>query len=87
MAMAMEMEMEMETARVDCSWMTIGTCPDLLEEKSLTAKRSDSDYAFGRLDPVSPELSDCGFTSDVISIRHFFGTRQVPVELQALSFN
>ena len=31
---------------------------------------------------MSPELSDCGFTSDVISIRHFFGTRQVPVELQ-----
>jgi YfiH family protein len=27
-------------------------------------------------------LSDCGFTSDVISIRHFFGTRQIPVGLQ-----
>ena len=30
---------------------------------------------------MSPGLSDCGFTSDVISVRHFFGTRQVPAEL------
>jgi YfiH family protein len=27
-------------------------------------------------------LLDCGFTSEVIPIRHFFGTRQVPVALQ-----
>ena len=33
---------------------------------------------------MSPVLSDCGFTSDVIPIRHFFGTRQVPAELQGL---
>jgi len=32
---------------------------------------------------VNSVLSDCGFTSDVISIRHFFGTRQVPAGLQA----
>ena len=32
---------------------------------------------------MNPVLSDCGFTSDVIPIRHFFGTRQVPAELQA----
>jgi YfiH family protein len=33
--------------------------------------------------PVNPVLLDCGFTSEVISIRHFFGTRQVPLGLQA----
>ncbi len=32
---------------------------------------------------MSPVLSDCGFTSEVIPIRHFFGTRQVPAGLQA----
>lgn len=32
---------------------------------------------------MSPVLSDCGFTSEVIPIRHFFGTRQMPVGLQA----
>jgi len=32
---------------------------------------------------VNPVLPDCGFTSEVIPIRHFFGTRQVPVGLQA----
>ena len=32
---------------------------------------------------MSPVLSDCGFTSEVIPIRHFFGTRQVPGGLQA----
>jgi len=31
---------------------------------------------------VNPVLLDCGFTSEVIPIRHFFGTRQVPVALQ-----
>jgi len=30
---------------------------------------------------VNPVLPDCGFTSDVISIRHFFGTRQMPSQL------
>ena len=33
--------------------------------------------------PVNPVLLDCGFTSEVISTRHFFGTRQVPLGLQA----
>ena len=32
---------------------------------------------------MNPVLLDCGFTSEVIPIRHFFGTRQVPVGLQA----
>lgn len=32
---------------------------------------------------VSPILSDCGFTSEVIPARHFFGTRQVPEGLDA----
>jgi len=32
---------------------------------------------------VSPVLSDCGFTSEVISVRHFFGTRQLPAGLEA----
>ncbi len=31
---------------------------------------------------MSPVLSDCGFTSDVISIDHFFGTRQGPTGVQ-----
>ncbi len=35
--------------------------------------------------PVNPGLSENGFTSDVISIPHFFGTRQVPAGLQALT--
>ena len=33
--------------------------------------------------PVNPVLLDCGFTSEVISTRHFFGTRQVPPALKA----
>ena len=33
---------------------------------------------------MSPVLSDCGFTSDVIPIPHFFGTRQVPADIQGL---
>lgn len=32
---------------------------------------------------MSPVLSDCGFRSEVISVRHFFGTRQLPAELEA----
>ncbi len=32
---------------------------------------------------MNPVWPDCGFTSEVIPIRHFFGTRQVPVGLQA----
>ena len=32
---------------------------------------------------MSPVLSDCGFTSEVIPLRHFFGTRQVAAGLQA----
>jgi len=32
--------------------------------------------------PVNPVLSDCGFTSEVIPVRHFFGTRQLPAGLQ-----
>lgn len=32
---------------------------------------------------MNPVLPDCGFTSEVIPIRHFFGTRQVPVVLRA----
>jgi len=32
---------------------------------------------------VSSVLSDCGFTSEVISVRHFFGTRQLPAGLEA----
>ena len=35
-----------------------------------------------RVSSVNPALSECGFTSEVIPIRHFFGTRQVPVGLQ-----
>lgn len=33
--------------------------------------------------PVSSVLSDCGFTSEVIPVRHFFGTRQLPAGLDA----
>jgi len=36
-----------------------------------------------RLAPVNTVLSDDGFTSEVISPRHFFGTRQVPTGLEA----
>ena len=32
---------------------------------------------------MNPVLLDCGFTSEVIPIRHFFGTRQVPPGLKA----
>ncbi len=32
---------------------------------------------------MNPVLSDVGFTSEVIPIRHFFGTRQLPEGLQA----
>ncbi len=31
---------------------------------------------------MTPVSADCGFTSDLIAIRHFFGTRQTPPELQ-----
>ncbi len=36
-----------------------------------------------RVSSVNPALSECGFMSEVIPIRHFFGTRQVPVDLQS----
>lgn len=35
-----------------------------------------------KLTPVNPVLSDDGFTSEVIPLRHFFGTRQVPTGLE-----
>lgn len=36
-----------------------------------------------KLAPVNPVLSDDGFTSEVIPLRHFFGTRQLPTGLEA----
>ena len=44
---------------------------------------SQGNDVYGRFVPVSPVLSESGFTSEVIPVRHFFGIRQAPEGLDA----